>query len=341
MELSRDGPGLLLRDMLKGEDPQIAAAMAVLADTRPDIVLLTGIDLDPGGATLSALQSALAAAELPFSYAFAPPGNAGAPSGVDLDGDGRLGTARDALGYGRFRGDGAMALLSRYPILADEAQDFTDLLWRDLPGAEPPLDADGGPFPSAEAAAIRRLSSVGHWAVPIAGPGGARLIVLCYSATPPVFDGPEDLNGRRAADESRFWLSWLAGDLGPVPDRPVVLLGRANLDPFDGDGPRAAIRNLLESARLQDPAPASAGARAARDPEHRGDPGQDTVEWRAMAKGGPGNLRVDYVLPDADLAVTGAGVHWPKGPAQTVRAASRGRLVWVDVAWPPAGSDGD
>ena len=54
-------------------------------------------------------------------------------------------------------------------------------------------------------------------------------------------------------------------------------------------------------------------------------------------KPGPGNLRVDYVLPSATLAVSGAGVFWPApgDPAAGVAAtASRHRLVWVDIVLP-------
>ena len=318
---------------------------SVIAGTRPDILLLTGIDLDPGGATLAALQEALAAAGAPYPHALALPSNAGRPSGADLDGDGRRGTARDAQGYGRFRGDGAMALLSRHPVEAGAVRDFTGLLWRDLPGARLPEDGRGAPFPSAEAQAVQRLSSAGHWAVPVRLPSGARLTVLAYAATAPVFDGPEDRNGLRAADETRLWLRLLDGALGPAPAPPFAVLGRASVDPVDGEGDHAAIRALLSDPRLQDPRPQSAGGRAAADPAHRGDPALDTAEWSGR-DGGPGNLRVDYVLPSAELEVTGAGVHWPEGPAETVRAASRGRLVWVDVALPgggqldPAGSAG-
>ncbi|WP_233489220.1 endonuclease/exonuclease/phosphatase family protein [Rhodovulum sp. 12E13] len=330
VELSRDGPGLLLQDIAAGDDPQVAAVLAVLEETRPDILLLTGIDVDPGGATLSALQDALEAAGTPFPHAFAPASNAGLPSGADLDGDGRTGEARDAQGYGRFRGDGAMALLSRYPVDAGGVRDFTALRWRDLPGATLPVTPEGDPFPSAAAQAVQRLSSAGHWAVPVLLPGGRRLTILAFAATPPVFDGPEDRNGLRAADETRLWLRMLDGAVGPPPEPPFAVLGRANVDPVDGEGVHAAVRALLADPRLQDPAPRSAGGAAAADRAHRGDPALDTAEYD-----GPGNLRVDYVLPSADLRVTGAGVHWPEGTAETVRAASRGRIVWVDVALPP------
>jgi hypothetical protein len=48
-------------------------------------------------------------------------------------------------------------------------------------------------------------------------------------------------------------------------------------------------------------------------------------------------LRVDYVLPSAGLAVVASGVIWPAAgdPMRAaVEAASRHRLVWVDVALP-------
>ena len=343
-ELSRPGPGLLLRDIIAGEDPQIAAVIEVIDAVRPDILLLTEFDHDPGGATLDAFADALAAAGLDYPHRFALPSNAGLPSGLDLDldGDGRLGTARDAHGYGQFRGDGAMALLSRVPIDAEAVRDLSALRWAELPGAPQPVRADGTPFPSAEARAARRLSSTGHWILPVSLPGGARLTLLAFAATAPVFDGPEDANGLRNAAEIRLWQALLDGTLaatlGPPPEAPFVILGRANIDPQDGEGRHAAIRALLADPRLQDPRPASPGAAAAADPDHAGDPALDTVEWQG--RGLPGNLRVDYILPSADLPVRDAGVHWPDGAAETARAAARHRLVWVDIALPAAEPDG-
>jgi len=302
------------------------------------VLLLTGIDHDPGGATLAALAGAFAAAGLPYPHRVALPSNAGLPSDLDLDGDGRAGTPRDAQGYGAFRGQGAMALLSRLPVETAAIRDFSAIRWRDMPAPDLPRHGDGTPFPSAPAQAAQRLSSTGHWAVPLVLPGGGRLTILAFAATPPVFDGPEDRNGRRNAAEIAFWTHLLDGRradlLGPPPAPPFAILGRANLDPEDGAGQHDAIRALLADPRLQDPAPASPGAAAAADPDHRGDPARDTAEWQGARL--PGNLRVDYVLPSADLAVTGAGVHWPVdgADAATARAASRQRLVWVDIALP-------
>jgi hypothetical protein len=68
---------------------------------------------------------------------------------------------------------------------------------------------------------------------------------------------------------------------------------------------------------------------------HRGDPARDTADWPDDF-GAPGNLRVDYVLPSSDWRILGAGVWWPEAgeEAEVASAASRHRMVWVDVELP-------
>nr|WP_245544312.1 endonuclease/exonuclease/phosphatase family protein [Oceanicola granulosus] len=323
--LSRDGPGLLLRDIGKDE-AQAAAAARIVAEVAPDILVLTDIDYDHGLAALTAFADR--AGGYPHRFALRP--NGGMATGVDLDGDGRV-DARDAQGYGRFAGDGGMAVLSRHPILAEEVRDFSALLWRDLPGATLPT-RDGAPFPTPEAQAIQRLSSNGHWAVPVATPGG-RLTLLVHDATPPVFDGPEDRNGLRARDELRLWQVLLDGGLGAPPPAPFVVMANTNLDPADGEGDRSAMAAFLADPRLQDPRPASPGGAAAPSPGHAGDPSLATADWDEANSAG--NLRVAYILPSADLAVTGAGVFWPAAGtpgADLLAEAGPHRLVWVDIA---------
>lgn len=336
--LGRRGPGLLLRDILAGEDAQIAAVVAVIAAADADVLLLTAVDWDHDLVALGALADRLEAAghAYPHRLAFRP--NTGMQTGLDLTGDGRRGTPDDAQGYGAFAGARGMALLSRLPVARDEARDFSAFLWRDLPGALIP-ERDGAPFPSDEVFAIQRLSTTGHWDVPLVLPGEGRLHVLAWHATPPLFGGPADRNLRRNHDETRFWTLFLDGALPfAPPSGPFVLMGDANLDPFDGDGMGAAMQALLAHPALQDPAPASAGALAAQGPAdtgHTGPPALDTVQWDGPRQ--PGNLRVDYVLPSADLEVLGAGVLWPlpdEALAAAVEAASRHRLVWVDVRLP-------
>ncbi|OIP83207.1 MAG: endonuclease [Rhodobacterales bacterium CG2_30_65_12] len=329
-ELDRRGPGLLLADILKGEE-QVQAVIAVIAEARPDVLLLTGFDHDREGHALAAFAQALGAVGVDYPHRFAAPPNTGVETGRDMDGNGKLGEARDAQGYGAFTGAGGMAVLSRYPL--GEVRDFSTFLWADLPGAIAPV-VDDRPFPSPEAHAAQRLSSVAHWEVPVALPGGT-VRLLAFNATTPVYDGPEDLNGRRNHDEIVFWRRLLDGDLPfDRPEGPVVVIGNANLDPADGEGRREAISALIADPRLADPRPASDGARGVANPGHAGDPALDTVDWSDPR---PGNLRVDYVLPDARLTVVSAGVLWPAPSdpfAETVNAASRHRLVWVDIVLP-------
>jgi hypothetical protein len=320
-----------LRDILR-QEADVAAAVQVLARLQPDVILLTGFDYDLGGAALAAF-AALAGeggAAYPHRLAFAP--NAGLATGLDLDGDGRAGGPRDAQGYGEFAGQGGMALLSRLTLDDPAHRDFSAFLWRDLPGAIPHDRASPG----------QRLSSVGHWDLALVLPDGRRVRLWAWHATPPVFDGPEDRNGRRNHDEAAFWLRYLEGALPWVPeDGPFILMGDANLDPRDGDGRPEALLALLGHPRIVDPAPRSAGgaAAAARDggenTGHWGDPGLDTADW-PDGPGEPGNLRVDYVLPSRDWLIRGSGVWWPAAEPEAGLAAtaSRHRLVWVDVELP-------
>jgi hypothetical protein len=341
--LSRDGPGLLLAELEGEPEPQTLAVAEVIRAARPDVLLLTGFDHDLRGRALDAFRALLRTGPDGIHYpeAFAAPGNTGRPSGLDLDDDGRLMGPGDALGWGRFPGDGGMALLSRLPIDAAAARSFAMLRWADVPGALLPVRADGSPYPDAARRAGLRLSSRAHWDVPVVLPDGGRLHVLASNPTPPLFDGPEAFNARRNHDEIGFWRAYLAGTpfeddtgrRGGAPEAPLVVLGNLNLDPADGAGMRAAIAGLLADPRLSDPAPSSAGGAAAAGPGHRGDPELDTADWRE--EGGPGNLRVDYVLPSVELEVTGSGVFWPAPGtplAKAAAAASAHRLVWVDLA---------
>lgn len=317
----------------------------MIAHVDPDILLLLGVDWDLDNRGFVALADVIADAGAEYPHRFSPRPNTGMATGLDLDADGYLGDGSDAQGFGRFSGQGGMALLSKFP-LGDDPRDFSDLLWRDLPGAVLPV-MGGAPFLSDEVLAVQRLSTTAHWDVPVILPSGAKIRIWAYHATPPVFDGPEDLNGLRNRDEARFWLAYLDGLIGDRPEAPFVLLADTNLDPIDGDGTPDVLLELLRDPRLTDPAPQSAGAVAATEAQggvnlsHRGDPALDTADWSDEA-GDAGNLRVDYVLPSAEFAVEGAGVFWPvpatpeaellgEGDAR----ASRHHLVWVDLSLKP------
>ncbi|MDU8913569.1 endonuclease/exonuclease/phosphatase family protein [Aestuariicoccus sp. MJ-SS9] len=267
--------------------------MAQIAGLAPDVLLLTSFDHDHDLVALRALGKALAGAGHPFPHLYAALPNSGMATGLDLDGDGRLGGPRDAQGYGGFAGAGGLALLSRLELR--EVQDFSALLWRDLP--------DTAMRPDDPGADVQRLSSTGHWLITLNTDTGP-LRLGAFAATPPVFDGPEDRNGRRNRDEVLFWRHLLDGAFQtPAPTDRFVLMGNANLDPDTGDGRREAIARLLNHPRIADPLP-----------------GLPTVAWE-----GPGEMRVSYVLPTRDLTVLDGGV------LPAAEGMGPHRMVWVDV----------
>ncbi|MDB2408051.1 endonuclease/exonuclease/phosphatase family protein [Jannaschia sp.] len=225
----------MLRDLERLEE-QAQATLDVILHAQADIVLLLNVDWDHGGRGAQALRDALSKAGLDYPHIVAVRPTTGRPSGFDLDGNGALGEARDALGYGRFTGDGGMVLLSRVPL--GVVDDRSDLLWsmRSIAPAEVlPEGAD----------TIVPLASVAQWIVPLRV-GAADLTLITMNANTPVFDGPEDRNGRRNADE----LGYIA-ELADTLPNPIVL-GRANLDPLDGAGLRGAITALLTHPARQD-----------------------------------------------------------------------------------------
>lgn len=324
VELVRTGPGLLVRDLTRGEDPQIAAVVRGLVALDADVVVLTGVDYDLGGVALALLADRLAAAGAAYPYHFALRPNTGMQTGLDVDQNGRIGDPRDAQGFGLFSGQGGMAVLSRLPLDTDAARDFSAYLWRDLPGA---LRPDGT---EPDLWAVQRLASTGFWDLPVLTEAGP-LHLLAWHATPPVFDGPEDRNGKRNHDEAAFWRHYLDGALPMAPPTgPFILLGDANLDPADGDGLRGGIAALISHPALQDPAPTGTHGRS--EPGHNGPPALDTALFPEI-----GGLRLDYVLPSAGLRVVAAGVLWPPADdplAADLILASRHYPVWVDVTLP-------
>lgn len=343
--LGRKGPGLLLKAILSGEDMQVAGIAGIIAQTNPDILLLNEFDYDTDLVALTAFADLLRKQGLDYPHLFALPVNSGVPSKIDLNGDGKDTYDDDAFGYGRFSGHNGMAILSRFEIDTPNARSFASLRWQDVPDARLPLNPDGSKFLSEEALQIYRLSSKSHWDVPITI-NGQVLHLLASHPTPPVFDGPEDLNGWRNSDEILFWTHYLNGepftdDQGrsqPFDNTPFVVLGTLNADPSDGDGHRSAIAALLSHPALQDPKPASIGAAEASNNQtgHTGDPSLDTTYWNDPD--GPGNLRVDFVLPSSGLIVSSAGVFWP--PEGSLQAEllkyddgyiSDHRLVWIDL----------
>lgn len=319
-----------MRDILNDPpEPDILSAAHLIAGAEANVLVLSGIDYDHGLVSLGAFRDLIARHGAEFEHLFALPPNAGIATGLDLDRNGWKGDARDAQGFGEFAGQGGLAVLSTFPVTA--AEDFSGFLWRDLPRS---LISDDDPGRD-----VQRLSSNGHWVLEVELPGNAQLTLMTFHATPPVFDGPEDRNGRRNHDEAAFWLRWLEGGIAngktPVPHERFVLLGDANLDPVDGDGLPEAMEALLNHPRLQDPKPRSPVGKALAEADgganrfHGGDPTLDTANWDD-APGGPGNLRVDYVLPSRDWEVAGSGVLWGSVDGDADHRPRHG-LVWADL----------
>lgn len=350
--------GLVAR--LRSGDAGAKKIAAVLQRVRPDIVLLNEFDYVADGRAADLFQRDFLDVPQPgggeplrYAHRYLAPVNTGVPSGLDLGGDGRIGgrgreAGNDAWGYGLHPGQYGMLVLSRYPIDAEAARTFQLLRWSAMPGARRPIDPATGRGWHADATwAQLRLSSKSHWDVPVRTPLGT-LHLLASHPTPPVFDGPENRNGLRNADELRLWTEYLddtagnarwlcddAGRCGGLPaDARFVLLGDLNNDPADGDGEKAAIRALLAHPRVaQRPPPRSAGAplRAARHGIARaGDTAVHTGDFGPKA----GTLRLDYALPSTNLAVAGDGVYWPApdAPGAAISDGSDHHLVWVDLA---------
>lgn len=327
VSLTRQGPGLLLRDIGKDDDAQIAATIRIICAVSPDVLVLTSFDYDADGVALAAYADRLAASCPRYDHLYAPHPNTGRQVGWDLDQDGRLGEPEDAVGYGWFSGEGGIAILSRFPIDQGGVQSLTDLPWAKVPGAPMPRDfwddAIGANLPA---------SSTAHVIVPIHGPLGV-INILAHSGTPPIFDGEENQNGLRGGAEVRVWSALITGQLD-LPSPPAfVLAAKTNIDPWDGEGDHAAMAALLSHPKVQDPEPQSLGAAMDADAGHTGPAALDTATWPSEA---PGNLRVSYVLPSTDWQVLTSGVYWPRpgldpGVDADLDAAGPHRLVWVDL----------
>lgn len=353
--LNRESEGHLLEHLAAGDDPQIRAVAEVIQINNPDIVLLNEFDHDEDGRGIQLFRENYL--EVPqngkspifYPYSFTAAVNTGVQSGLDLNRDGTVGGPDDAWGFGEFPGQYGMVILSRYPILTEQVRTFRNLRWAAMPSNLLPTE-----FYGPEISAQLRLSSKSHWDVPVQV-GSATLHVLAAHPTPPSFDGPEKRNQRRNSDEIRFWADylnpgqrsrWITDDAGTAgglaPNEQFVILGDYNSDPQDGDSWPGAIDQLLKHPRVQDTTPRSTGAveastvQGGANLKHLSDPQFDTADFNDTP--GPGNLRVDYVLPAKSLQVVSSAVFWPESgtPGSELTGVypfptSDHRLVRVDL----------
>jgi hypothetical protein len=372
---NRFSAGDLVADLSTPDNAQAQAVAEIVQRTRPDVLLINEFDFDADGLAaqlfednyLSTAQNGADPIEYP--YRFVAPSNTGIPSGFDLNNDGAVGGPDDAFGFGFFPGQYGMAVFSRYPIDHERIRTFQLFLWKDMPGALLPDDPDT-PEPadwySAEELEVFRLSSKSHWDVPILV-GRKTVHLLASHPTPPVFDGPEDRNGRRNYDEIRFWAdyvipsrsAYITDDQGRsgglTPGDAFVIVGDQNADPFDGDSFPGAIQQLLEHPLVNtkvtpssEGGPEQAALQGGANTLHVGDPAFDTADFADAYGpppdygGAPGNVRADYVLPRKNLRIVDAAVFWPTSNDPLFGLvgtwpfpSSDHRLVWVDV-WVPS-----
>jgi endonuclease/exonuclease/phosphatase family metal-dependent hydrolase len=366
-------PGMLGEKLTHGLDFRLQQVAEILQRVRPDIVVLNEFDYDPdfdaaglfNEQYLSRGWNGQQAIHYPHSYRNEV--NTGMDSGLDLDGNGKTGDPQDAWGYGSFPGQYGMLVLSRFPIRQEAVRTFQHFPWASLPAAKRPLNPDGGSFYSDDVWKQLRLSSKSHWDLPI-DIDGRVLHLLVHHPTPPVFDGPEDRNGKRNYDETRFWLEYLGpgnkdfivddrGNPGGLSESATfIIAGDLNADTHDGDSLRedthnfpsedthngnsmtSAVGQLLAFPLIDASCtPLSVGGMEASrvqggiNKQNKGDPAADTSDFNDEHVG---NLRLDYVLPSKNISVSSCGVFWPASDEdghQLVEASDH-RLVWLDIS---------
>ena len=203
--LNRTAEGRLVSDLSTPANAQAAAVAEVVQRVRPDVLLVNEFDYDAQGTAGRLFQDNYlsvahnGAAPIAYPYRYSAPSNTGIPTGLDLNNNGTVGGGDDAFGFGAYPGQFGMQVYSRFPIDLGRVRTFQHFRWTDMPGALLPT-----PFYSLEEEAILRLSSKSHWDLPLVVRSEVVHFLVSHP-TPPVFDGPEDRNGRRNFDEIRFW----------------------------------------------------------------------------------------------------------------------------------------
>ncbi|MBA3252251.1 MAG: endonuclease/exonuclease/phosphatase family protein [Geodermatophilaceae bacterium] len=362
--LNRSVEGELVADLSTPDDAQAANVAEIIQRTRPQVLLVNEFDYDAAGEARQLFQDNYlsvphnGADPIDYPYSYAAPSNTGVPSGFDLNNDGTVGGPDDAFGFGFFPGQFGMAVYSMFPIDTAAVRTFQTFLWKDMPGAllpDDPATPEPADWYSPAELEVFRLSSKSHWDLPVQV-DAQTVHFLVSHPTPPVFDGEEDRNGRRNYDEIGFWADYVsplrsryvyddAGGRGGLPaGASFVIAGDQNSDPLDGDSLPGAAQQLLDHPRVNDSRPPdSVGAiQAARlqggaNDAHESPDRHDTADFDDVA---PGNLRVDYVLPSADLGIRRSAVFWPVPRSPLYRLVGDGsfpapssdhRLVWVDL----------
>lgn len=330
---------------------QIKNVAEIIQRVNPDIILLNEFDrVDNSHKNIRTFlndylahsQNGQTSINYPYFYQGAV--NTGVKINADIKADEKTNLQPNGThGFGYFEGHYGMVLLSKYPINEENIRTFQHFKWHDMPNALKPIDPKTNqPWYSDKTWQALRLSSKSHWDIPV-NINGKTIHVLASHPTPPVFDGPEDRNGKRNHDEIRFWVDYINGeqghyiydDLGKksglAAQQAFVLLGDQNASTINGNAiatkDSQGIYALLNSDKIQDPLPTSLGGK-----QH------DTNNKNAKYYTAHWGMRPDYVLPSTHgFTLIDSGVYWPEKQQESYRliknrqASSDHRLVWVDV----------
>ncbi|MDG1752671.1 MAG: endonuclease/exonuclease/phosphatase family protein, partial [Thalassotalea sp.] len=207
-----------LNNALKSDHQQIKNIAEIIQRVNPDILLLNEFDYSPKGEEIQLFinqylnKDQQNQAKIHFPYYYQSSVNTGVKTPFDLNNDNKIESPTDTYGFGHFPGHFGMVLLSKYPIDEAKIRTFQTFKWKDMPDALQPKDpSTGKSWYSDEAWQGFRLSSKSHWDVPVTV-NNKEIHILASHPTPPVFDGPEDRNGKRNHDEIRFWHDYISSN---------------------------------------------------------------------------------------------------------------------------------
>ncbi|MRI31782.1 succinyl-CoA synthetase subunit alpha [Endozoicomonas sp. OPT23] len=310
--------------------------------------------------------------------------NTGLLSPFDLDNKG--GTPAlpgDGWGFGFYHGQYAFAVASNYSFT--DYKSFQTFKWLAMPGAENPVidlcngperipegKNCGDPWYSDSAWEQFRVSSKNHidLAIEVPAQGSStlkKIHMLVSHPTPPVFDESARRNYKRNSAEIKFWDDYIKakdyfapdpkGTNGSTTDEKgglkqgdyFVVAGDLNADPYEGDGDRQTILGLLENPQVN-----TAVTTGSLIPTSKG--AQEYLSSSVCKRNCQRNngdtitstsgLRLDHVIPSANLTVMRSGVFWPATGepgrdlvddpklGQGKGVSSDHRLVWVDLYIP-------
>jgi len=336
-----------LSTALQSGHQQIKNIAEIIQKINPDVILLN--EFDRQGDDFASLKLFLTqylgkpqAGQKPvhYPYFYQAPVNTGVVSPADMNNDGKSAQVpADTYGFGYFPGHFAMAVLSKYPFDAENIRTFQTFKWKDMPGALKPVDPKTkASYYNQGAWDIFRLSSKSMWDIPVII-NNTTLHIIASHPTPPVFDGPEDRNGKRNHDEIRLVTDYISQDGnnyiyddqgtkgGLGNNKRFVILGDLNASNMDGDAIYSGISGLLAHVNVVDPMPSSEGGKSHAKDNKNGQ--YHTAYW---------GMRADYVLPSQfGLKLLDSGVFWPAKTSPDYRlvkdraASSDHRMVWIDI----------